>query len=80
MREIEIKVNGNDIISESDIAGVQGSGGGSFLKLRFAENWENLTKRIIFTNARGLNPVVIVLGTDLLLEDDPTLSNYEVGS
>ena len=79
MIEIEARINGNTIVSDSDIAGVQGSGKGSFLKLRFAENWGNLTKRVIFTNAKGLNPVVVVLTIDKLLENDEgKLQNYGI--
>ncbi len=79
MREINVYINGDAVISSSDIAGVQGSGKGSFLKFRFAENWHGLTKRVIFTNAKGLNPVVIILGVTELLEDDNgNLLNYGI--
>ena len=53
MREIEVKINGDTVVSDSDIAGVQGSGKGSFLKLRFSAEWSDLTKRILFTNSKG---------------------------
>lgn len=77
--DVNVIIDGIAVVSSSDIAGVQGSGKGSNLKLHFAESWKDLTKRIIFTNARGLNPVVIILGiNDLLEEDNGQLRNYGI--
>ena len=79
MQKIEVTISDNTIVSKSDIAGVMGSSVGSTLVLRFGESWKGLTKRLIFTNARGLNPVIITLGIDSLTEDDNgQLLNYEI--
>ena len=60
-RIINVKVGGNHLIKDSKNAGVRGEANVTKLRITFDEGWDGYTKKITFWNARGLNPVCIIL-------------------
>ena len=70
---INIKVNGNSVTKDYNVAGTQYEANRTKLRISFSENWSGYAKSVTFWNAVGENPVKILLGTDLLeniLEND----------
>lgn len=65
-RQINIVVDGSHLTKDRGTAGVQHEGNSTMLRIKFDESWDNLAKSVTWWNARGLNPVVRVLTTDLL--------------
>lgn len=70
---INIKVNGNSITKDYNVAGTQFEANRGKLRITFSENWKGYGKSITFWNALGENPVKIQLGTDKL--EDITTSD-----
>ena len=70
---INIKVNGNSITKDYNVAGTQFEANRGKLRISFGENWKEYGKSITFWNALGENPVKIQLGTDKL--EDITASD-----
>ena len=70
---INIKVNGNSVTKDYNVAGTQYEANRTKLRISFSENWSGYAKSVTFWNAVGENPVKLLLGTDLLeniLESD----------
>lgn len=67
-RLIEIRVNGNHLWKDSNLAGVQGEYNVTHLRITFDEGWDGYAKTITFFDAKGQNPVKRIL-TTALLED-----------
>lgn len=65
-RLIEIKVAGSHLLKDSVVAGVQGEGNITQLRITFADGWAGFAKSITFFDARGKNPVKINLTVDRL--------------
>jgi len=65
-RLIEIKIGGNHLWKDSNLAGVQGEGNVTDLRITFDEGWSGYAKSITFFNAKGKNPVKRNLTADLL--------------
>lgn len=65
-RQIEVKVFGNHLWKDGNRAGVQGEGNVTTLRISFDEGWDDFAKSITFFDAKGRNPVKIVLGVDRL--------------
>ena len=65
-RLIEIKVSGNHLWKDNDLAGVQGEGNITFLRITFDAGWSGFAKSITFFDAKGKNPVKRNLTADLL--------------
>lgn len=65
-RLIEVKIGGNHLWKDSNLAGVQGEGNVTDLRITFDEGWSGYAKSITFFNAKGKNPVKHNLTTDLL--------------
>lgn len=65
-RRIEVKIGGNHLWKDSNLAGVQGEGNVTALRITFDEGWSGYAKSITFFNAKGRNPVKRVLTADLL--------------
>ena len=63
---INIKINGNTITKDGNIAGNQYECNSTKLRLIFSENWDGYGKAITFWNALGDDPVKVQLGTDEL--------------
>lgn len=64
-RIIEVKVNGNYLSKDNKNAGVRGEANVTRLRITFEEGWDDYTKKITFWDARGLNPVTVVLLPEL---------------
>lgn len=66
MRYINIAVNGLFAEKSSKNAGVQGEGNSSALVITFDDSWEDYSKRIIWRDAHGENPVSILFAESYL--------------
>ena len=60
-RIIEVKVFGNHLAKDSKNAGTRGEANMTTLRITFDEGWDDFDKRVVFYDARGLNPVKISL-------------------
>ena len=60
-RIIEVKGGGNYLCKDNKNAGVRGEGNVTVLRIAFDESWDNYAKTITFWDARGKNPVMIML-------------------
>lgn len=65
-RIIEVKVNGSYITKDNRNAGVQHEANSTSLRIRFDPGWDSYAKKITWWNAKGENPVEIILGVNLL--------------
>ena len=72
-RIINVKVGGNYLIKDNKNAGVRGEANVTRLRITFDDGWitDEYAKRVVFWDARGLNPVVVDL-LPTLAEDDRT--------
>lgn len=70
-RIINVKVAGSHLTKDSKNAGTRGEANITNLKITFDGGWNDFDKKVIFLDARGLNPVVIDL-LPTLAEDDTT--------
>lgn len=77
-RLIEIRVSGNHLWKDNDLAGVQGEGNVTFLRITFDESWAGFAKSITFFDAKGKNPVVRLLTVDLLEDLEQSTLVYRV--
>lgn len=64
-RVINVKVNGEIIKKDSKNAGVKGEANATTLRFVFDESWSGYSKRIVWLNAMGENPVAIILYRDV---------------
>lgn len=60
-RIINVKVGGNYLSKDNKNAGVRGESNVTKLRITFDEGWDGYAIKVIFWNARGLNPVSILL-------------------
>lgn len=60
-RIINVKVAGSHLTKDSKNAGTRGEANITKLRITFDGGWNDFDKKIIFLDARGLNPVVIYL-------------------
>lgn len=60
-RTIKLRIDGSYLRRSSDFGGVTGEGNATRLHLSFDGSWEGLTKSVTFYNARGENPVKLIL-------------------
>lgn len=67
-RLIQVRVNGNHLAKDSKRAGAQYEANATKLRITFDESWNSCAKTVTWWNAKGNNPVKIVL-TTALLED-----------
>lgn len=73
-RIINVAVNGNFVRKDSKNAGVQGEANVTTLHIVLSDDWEEFSKRIIWRNAQGENPVSVLLFNsveDLVAKKDP---------
>lgn len=70
-RIINVKVAGSHLTKDSKNAGTRGEANITNLRITFDGGWNYFDKKVIFLDARGLNPVVIDL-LPTLAEDDTT--------
>ncbi len=64
-RTVNIAVNGFFVRKDSKNAGVQGEANVTSLHITFDESWEGYSKRIVWRDANGENPVSILLYHDV---------------
>lgn len=60
-RTIEVVVNGEFVKKDSKNGGVQGEANATYLHITMSEDWEPYSKRIIWLDAYGENPVAVIL-------------------
>jgi len=77
-RIIEVKVCGNHLTKDSNIAGTKGEGNITNLRITFDENWEDYAKHVVFWDAYGQNPVRVVLATTLIEDISKSTRVYRV--
>lgn len=65
-RIIEIKVSGNHLTKDNRCAGVRGECNATKLRISFDWGWHDYAKKVTFIDARGQNPVDVVLGVNML--------------
>ena len=65
-RIINVSVGGNYLKKDNKNAGVRGEANVTMLRIAFDEGWDNFAKTVTFLDARGLNPVNVMLGVNLL--------------
>lgn len=73
-RTVNVSVNGSFVKKDSKNAGVQGEANVTTLHIEFGSEWEPYSKRIIWRDANGENPVSRLLYNDVedgLLGKDP---------
>lgn len=73
-RIINVTVNGEFVRKDSKNAGVQGEGNASSLHITMSDEWAEYSKRIIWRDALGENPVAVLLYSaveELLEGKDP---------
>lgn len=73
-RLINIAVNGSFVRKDGKNAGVQGEANVTMLHIVMSGDWEEFSKRIIWRNAQGENPVSVLLyntAADLVAGKDP---------
>lgn len=73
-RVINVAVNGNFVRKDSKNAGVQGEANVTTLHIVLSDDWEEFSKRIIWRDAQGENPVSVLLFNsvkDLVDKKDP---------
>ena len=75
-RIIEVKINGQFSSKSSKCAGVQGEGNVTSLRITFDQSWQGYGKRIIWRNAKGLNPVAVILDTQSLIDPENSQLGY----
>lgn len=75
-RTIQVAVNGEFVKKDSKNAGTQGEANVTTLHIVFSAEWEEFSKRIIWRDAEGENPVSVLLAhsVDELLEDQDPLA------
>lgn len=75
-RTINVNVNGEFVKKDSKNAGVQGEANVTTLHIVFSTEWEEFSKRIVWRNAMGENPVSVLLTHEVeeLLEDQDPLT------
>ena len=63
-RQIEVRINGSFADMSHKLAGVQGEGNVTRMRIIFDESWRGFGKRIVWRNALGLDQVSVILGAD----------------
>lgn len=77
-RRIEVRVNGSYLDKDSNYAGVQHEANSTWLHIVFNDIWDSLSKKVTWWNAKGENPVEIILSTNYLDKPLESLLSYLV--
>lgn len=64
-RIINVKVSGNYVSKDNKVAGVRGEGNVTTLRITFDAGWYDYSKTVTFFDARGENPVKVILTTNI---------------
>ena len=65
-RIIEVRVRGNFLTKDNNMAGVQHEANVTSLRISFDEGWDGYAKKVTWWDALGQNPVALTLTTNLL--------------
>ncbi|MBO7739442.1 MAG: hypothetical protein J6S18_03640 [Oscillospiraceae bacterium] len=65
-RVIEVKINGNHLSKDNNLAGVQGEANATYLRIEFDEGWDGYAKTLLWLDARGEKTTGRILTADLL--------------
>ena len=65
-RLIEVKINGNHLSKDNNLAGVQGEANATYLRIEFDEGWDGYAKTLLWLDARGEKTTGRILTADLL--------------
>lgn len=77
-RTIDIFIKGSYLQKNNNIGGIQGEGNVTTLHITFDDSWANLAKSITFWNAKGENPVKVLLTNAQLVEIRNSLLEFNV--
>ena len=66
MRIISVKINGHYLTKDNKSAGVQGEANVTSLRIEFDESWDSFAKRVTWWDAKGGNPVKVILEPHML--------------
>lgn len=77
-RTIDIFIKGSYLQKNNNIGGIQGEGNVTTLHIIFDDSWANLAKSITFWNAKGENPVKVLLTNAQLVEIRNSLLEFNV--
>lgn len=77
-RTIDMFVKASYIQKNNNIGGVRGEGNVTTLHLIFDDSWTGMAKSITFWNAKGENPVKVLLTNDNLVEIRESLLEFNV--
>ena len=77
-RTIDMFVKASYIQKNNNIGGVRGEGNVTTLHLIFDDSWAGMAKSITFWNAKGENPVKVLLTNDKLVEIRESLLEFNV--
>lgn len=77
-RTIDIFIKGSYLQKNNNIGGIQGEGNVTTLHITFDDSWADLAKSITFWNAKGENPVKVLLTNDKLVEIRNSLLEFNV--
>lgn len=77
-RTIDIFIKGSYLQKNNNIGGIQGEGNVTTLHITFDDSWTNLSKSITFWNAKGENPVKVLLTNAQLVEIRNSLLEFNV--
>lgn len=73
-RRIDVKITGEYVRKDNKNAGVQGEGNVTTLHIELSEDWSGFSKRLIWRDATGENPVAILLYKNVSdLEAEPLI-------
>ncbi|MEA4920802.1 MAG: hypothetical protein VB078_07770 [Clostridiaceae bacterium] len=73
MREIRVEINGQFVAKSSKYAGIQGEGNVTRMRIVFDNSWSSYSKRIIWRDARGQNPMAVILGYEQMTAEGSLL-------
>lgn len=75
---ITLKIDGHYIAVSDRVLGATGASAATKLRLIFAASWAPTTKRVFFTDARGVSPVSMLLTATMLVPQESAEDGSEV--
>lgn len=82
-RTINVTINGEFVRKDSKNAGVQGEGNVTGLHITFSDDWAQFSKRVVWRDALGENPVAVLLAhtvEELTAGQDPLVFDTAIPS
>lgn len=75
---ITLKIDGHYIAVSDRVLGATGASAATVLRIIFDASWEPTTKRVYFTDARGVAPVSMLLTATMLVEQESAEDGSEM--